>query len=257
MLLKVNGVSKSFGGLKALNNVSVEVAANTIHSIVGPNGSGKTTLFNVVTGFSRPTAGTIEFKGEDITALRPSDITFRGLVRTFQNVLLFKNLTVLENVLVGRHCRLKAQAVHSVYRPQWVVEEEAANVRRARDLLELAGLAGYESDLAKNLSYGEQKRLELARALATDPKMVMLDEPAAGTTTAEAENLVDLLRQIRDMGKTILLIEHKMDMVMSISDRVSVLNFGTKIAEGSPAEVISNRQVIEAYLGKRWLDAQA
>jgi branched-chain amino acid transport system ATP-binding protein len=255
VVLQVNKLCKHFGGLRALDNVDLEVMPGKIHSIVGPNGSGKTTLFNALTRFTQPTSGVVKFMGKDLAGLKPSEVTSLGMARTFQNVLVFNQMTVLENIMVGRHPRLKARTLNAFIKPGWVRDEYDNNVEKCRELMDFCDLSPFENELAGNLPYADQKRLEIARALATEPKLMLLDEPAAGTPQGEVGALLELISSIRDLGITIMLIEHKMDMVMSMSDVISVLNFGKKIAQGTPEEIRRDRMVTEAYLGRQWQDA--
>ena len=249
-LLETLGLRKEFGGLVAVDDVTFTVPAGSIVSLIGPNGAGKTTFFNMLTGVYKPTAGRVVFAGEDLTNKPPHAFTQRGIGRTFQNIRLFKNMTALENVLVGMHVRLKGNLFEAVLRTPRVKHEEAAARATARELLEFSGLHRKEEEIGKNMSYGDQRRLEVARALATQPKLLLLDEPTAGMNpqeTADFTAFVDKLRS--EEGLAVLLIEHDMRVVMGVSDRVTVLDYGEKIAEGTPQEIQRNQRVIEAYLG--------
>ena len=248
-LLAVERVSKTFGGLRALSEVDLLVETGSIVGLIGPNGAGKTTLFNLIAGTFRPTAGRIWFRGRDITRL-PTHATVRaGLARTFQNIRLFGNMTTLENVMVGRHCRTHAELLGAVFRPPWVRREEADIERTARSILEFLGLIDRAQERAGALPYGQQRIVELGRAIATDPHLLLLDEPTAGMTPQETQGLMEAIARIRARGFTILLVEHDMNVVMSICERISVLHFGRTIAEGAPSEVQRNEAVIDAYLG--------
>jgi len=257
-LLQTTNVVKRFGGLTAVNKMNVTLEQGQIASIIGPNGAGKTTFFNTLTGIYTPEEGSIDFNGRTLIGLRPDQIADRGIARTFQNIRLFGSMTVIENIIVGMHTQLKQSGIDALFRTKAFHAEEADAEEKAKELMEYVGLKNVGNELARNLAYGGQRRIEIARALAANPTLLLLDEPTAGMNPNETEEAIKLFRRIRDdKGVTVLLIEHDMRVIMNISEHISVMDYGEKIAEGTPAQIRSNQRVIEAYLGREAAASQA
>ncbi len=251
-LLEVSGLTKKFGGLTAVNDVSISIEQGSISAIIGPNGAGKTTLFNLLTGIYKPDKGTINFDGRSLIGLRPDQVNGAGMSRTFQSIRLFPGMTVVENVMVGMHSRLRISLFQTITRLGGFNNQEKHVREKAAELLDFVGLSDKGDEVSRNLPYGDQRRVEIARALASDPKLVLLDEPTAGMNPNESVEAMTLFRRVRDeRGVTVVLIEHDMRVVMGISEKISVLDYGQKIAEGSPVDIRTNPRVVEAYLGRR------
>jgi len=249
-ILKLENLTMSFGGLIAVDSLSLEIPKGKIWSLIGPNGAGKTTVFNVISGLYQSTSGNMFFKGESIKNIEPNLIVKRGIARTFQNIKLFNKLTVLENVLIGHHLGFKSNLFQNIFRTNYMKMEIKKNIKRSLEILKFVGLIKEKYNFAENLPYGKQRSLEIARALSTGAELLLLDEPAAGMNSRETEDVMDLIIQLKNNGLTIFLVEHDMNLVMGISDNITVMDYGKKIAEGIPVEILKNKRVIEAYLGK-------
>lgn len=254
VLLKATDVTMQFGGLRAVDTVNMEIQKGEIHALIGPNGAGKTTFFNVVSGIYMPTSGKVELDGVDITKKKAHQITSLGIARTFQNILLFDQMSALENVMVGRHCRTQSSVLGTIFHTPKMKREEKLCYEKSKEVLEFVGM-GAEADVsASSLPYGKKRILEIARALASEPKIIMLDEPCAGMNNTETDELLQTIYKIRDSGVTILLVEHDMKFVMQVADQITVLDHGMKISEGEPEKIMKDPLVIEAYLGKEDMD---